>query len=363
VTGVEDRAETEGGAEVDLDVAVVGAGISGLAVAHALTRLGKSVRVFEARSRLGGRIESVPAGDGMADLGPTWFWPGEERVRVLAEELGLGVYDHWNQGDAVMFSNGTPVRARDYTVPRSFRFAAGAGALVDGLAARLGDDVVELNTPVSRVYRNGSGVALDLTTNTLRARAVVVALPPPLALSSGMVLAGDLHPSVQQVAQQTPVWMGGIVKAVARYAQPFWRDAGLSGLASYLPGPFGEIHDMSGPGGTPAMLFGFGQASPDRSDITAEGFVEELALLFGPAAREPVEVFTRDWSAEEWTTPRHAGSGRYDLYGARELQEPSWDGRLWWSSTETSSVAPGHLEGALAAAERTVAGVTDHLAS
>src|SRR4051812_39908335 len=45
------------------DVIIVGAGASGLAAAHALTRQGRSVVVVEARSRCGGRIltQSAPS--------------------------------------------------------------------------------------------------------------------------------------------------------------------------------------------------------------------------------------------------------------------------------------------------------------
>lgn len=42
----------------DVDVAVVGGGIAGLTAAHELTRAGLSVRVFEARDRVGGRMAS-----------------------------------------------------------------------------------------------------------------------------------------------------------------------------------------------------------------------------------------------------------------------------------------------------------------
>ncbi|GAA1964451.1 protoporphyrinogen/coproporphyrinogen oxidase [Kitasatospora viridis] len=40
----------------DLDVAVIGAGLAGLATAHRLGRAGRSVRVFEAAGRVGGRM-------------------------------------------------------------------------------------------------------------------------------------------------------------------------------------------------------------------------------------------------------------------------------------------------------------------
>ncbi|MEO1058932.1 MAG: FAD-dependent oxidoreductase, partial [Actinomycetota bacterium] len=44
----------------------------------------------------------------------------------------------------------------------------------------------------------------------------------------------------------------------------------------------------------------------------------------------------------------------YQTYGHPIWQTPTGDGRLHWTSTETSREAPGHIEGALAAAERTV---------
>ncbi|KDN22623.1 protoporphyrinogen/coproporphyrinogen oxidase [Amycolatopsis rifamycinica] len=47
-----------GGEPTDVDVAVVGAGIAGLTAAHELVRAGLAVRVFETRSRAGGRMAS-----------------------------------------------------------------------------------------------------------------------------------------------------------------------------------------------------------------------------------------------------------------------------------------------------------------
>ncbi|WP_420886214.1 FAD-dependent oxidoreductase [Candidatus Microthrix parvicella] len=44
---------------------------------------GRSVRVFEARPYLGGRIRSGEVPGGHADLGPTWFRHGEQRLSRL----------------------------------------------------------------------------------------------------------------------------------------------------------------------------------------------------------------------------------------------------------------------------------------
>ena len=112
---------------------------------------------------------------------------------------------------------------------------------------------------------------------------------------------------------------------------------------------------MSGPGGNPGMLFGFGQSEPEGPELSAEVFVDQLTSLFGPEAGRPLESMAIDWRRERFTTPaRWPLSMRYDLFGAPAFQRPTWDGRLHWSSTETSTEAPGHIEGALAAAERTV---------
>ena len=74
------------------------------------------------------------------------------------------------------------------------------------------------------------------------------------------------------------------------------------------------------------------------------------------AAAQPVELIVQDWSRERWTSPADvAAHTDYSTYGHPVYAQPMLDGRLYWTSTETSPIAPGHVEGALAAAERTAA--------
>ena len=333
---------------------IVGAGISGLAVARGMQAARRSVRVFEARPRAGGRIVSAAVPGGHADLGPTWFWPGETRIGSLVSELDLAVHDQFETGDALLVGNGTVQRANGFTTPPAFRFSDGANSLTDELVGALPTNTIEFDTPVERIERAAGNVVVNTAGGSTTAAAVVLALPPSLAVSAGIVDPATLEAAVADAATQIPVWMGGITKAVAVYERAFWRELGLSGMVSALFEPFREIHDMSGPDGSPPMLFGFGQAA-GPSAPTADLFVEQLVALFGSEAASPVETVALDWSAEAFTTPAGGNrSERYEFYGSPLLRTPSWDGRLHWASTETGAVAPGHLEGALEAAERTV---------
>ncbi|MGW1842850.1 FAD-dependent oxidoreductase [Streptomyces sp. NPDC001966] len=77
------------------DVIVIGAGASGLAAATALHAAGHETLCLEARDRTGGRLLSAPTShpERGLDLGATWFWNGEERVRALAAHHGTATRD------------------------------------------------------------------------------------------------------------------------------------------------------------------------------------------------------------------------------------------------------------------------------
>jgi protoporphyrinogen/coproporphyrinogen III oxidase len=75
---------------VSVDVAVVGAGISGLAAAYELQRRGVRVRVLEASDRLGGVIRSDRFDGWVIDAGPDSLLVQKPAAVALCRELGLG---------------------------------------------------------------------------------------------------------------------------------------------------------------------------------------------------------------------------------------------------------------------------------
>ncbi|KAE8382965.1 hypothetical protein BDV26DRAFT_252396 [Aspergillus bertholletiae] len=91
-----------------VDVAIVGAGLSGLSTANDLAKAGKSFVIFEARDRVGGRVLNTQLPDeGIVEVGAEFVGPTQDRVLSLAQSLGLSTFNTFNLGNTTIFRNGT----------------------------------------------------------------------------------------------------------------------------------------------------------------------------------------------------------------------------------------------------------------
>lgn len=97
--------------EIDVDVVVVGAGISGLCAARALQRAGRRVAVLEATDRVGGKMRSERVGADHVDVGAHWIGPGQDRIAALGRELGVPTRPQPLDGRTVLVTGG---RRREY---------------------------------------------------------------------------------------------------------------------------------------------------------------------------------------------------------------------------------------------------------
>jgi putrescine oxidase len=86
---------------IDADVAVVGAGVAGLAAARRLVAEGREVVVLEARDRVGGRQWNIELGGEANERGGEWIAPYQSRVHELLEELGVDLFPAYRDGEDV----------------------------------------------------------------------------------------------------------------------------------------------------------------------------------------------------------------------------------------------------------------------
>jgi len=330
---------------LDTDVAIIGAGASGLRLATQLHRAGVDCVVLEARDRIGGRLLTVEPG---VDLGATWFWAQEADVIEVISECGLAPFAQYITGNMVFqipgsrqVLNGNPLNQNSY------RLTGGMQSLARGLADQLPARAIMLNTTVTSMNYSDGGVNIHTSEGPVRAQRAVIALPPATALAN-IAFTPHLPDGFVGIARQTPVWMGGVTKVVAIYDTPFWRDRGLAGSAMSHVGPLREIHDISDEHATFGALFGF-----SREAVSAQTALAQLDELFGEQARHARSVIVEDWSRQPFTSPPGVRQlNDYQLFGSKVLRAGYWDDRLFFSSTETSVDSPGHVQGALAAAGR-----------
>jgi monoamine oxidase len=437
----------------DVDVVVVGAGISGLVTARELVRAGHSVLVLEARDRVAGRTDHhVLTNGSTVEMGGQWVGPTQTEVLALIDELGLSTYRQYEAGDALTVFNGavnrintesagifevvgadiadikTELEAMAATVSLSspwltdraaewdsmtleswlvarssdptvlaywraqvaalfcaeaaelsllhFLFYIKSGGMIDMLfgiadgaqdsrivggshlisvrmAEELGD-AVRLNAPVHTITQDADGVRVAYDGGEVSAHRVVVTLPPTLA---GRLRYRPALPAQRDgLTQQVP--MGSVIKVQIAYERPFWREAGLSGLAISMEDVLSATADNTPHGSDNGVLVGFFEGAQGRiaSRMTREErqalAVDCLTRCFGTEAENVVEYVEKDWTAEEYSRGCYGGrlgAGVWTQFGAA-LAEPI--GRIHWAGSETSDIWNGYMDGAVRSGQR-----------
>jgi monoamine oxidase len=447
----------------EADVAIVGAGLAGLAALRELRGAGLEAVVLEARDRVGGRTLNEPIGDGkVVELGAQWVGPTQESVLSLLAELGLETFPTYDTG-ANLFERGGRVTRYSGRIPRANplslaelgwalrrinrmaarvppeapwrapkaagwdsqtfeswmrrnvrtgvardllrlaiigvwaveprdlsllhvlfyvrsagsierlieteggaqqdRVVGGTQLISTRIAEEQGAETVLLSCPVRAIHRVGGGVTVEGEGVTARARRAIVAMPPALA---GRIAYAPPLPAARDGLSQRMA-QGSVVKCMAIYERPFWREGGLSGAVASATGPVSVGYDNSPPDGSPGVLLGFveGRAAREAAGLDRSErrrmVLECMARFFGPKARDASGYVDRAWAADEWARGCYGGfmsPGAWSDHGSA-LREPV--GPIHWAGAETATMWNGYMDGAVSSGRRAAAEVLEAL--
>lgn len=226
----------------------------------------------------------------------------------------------------------------------------GAGTLAERLADDLGP-AVRLDQAVTLIERDDSSVTVSTATDQIRAAAVIVTVPPPMAAR----IQHEPALPESRAALERDTYMGLVHKAIAVYPEPFWR-ATATGEMILLDDPGCAVFDSSPPGGPGhlCILVGGPEAlalDELRPDARKEKILAAIAAQLGPEVLDPA-----GWHEKSWHRDEYAGGGYLalpDLHCETAVPmsaEPV--GRVHWAGSETAEDHPGYLDGAIEAGQR-----------
>jgi monoamine oxidase len=240
------------------------------------------------------------------------------------------------------------------------RFVEGSQMISIRLAERIGHEHIVMSSPVRKISHGKTHVTVVSDRVSVRAKYVVVAVPPTLALRIDF---DPVLPAVHDgLIQRLP--QGTLIKVEAFFHEPWWRHHGLTGAAVSLVGPAKTTFDVSPKDGKIGGLLGFVGGDEARRysghpEALKHAVLNNFAHLFnnGKKVPKPTSVVVQDWSREEWTRGcpvAIAAPGTVTEYG-RHVAQPI--GRIHWAGTETATYWHGYMDGAVRSGQRASAEV------
>ncbi|AFZ02465.1 NAD(P)/FAD-dependent oxidoreductase [Calothrix sp. PCC 6303] len=157
------------------DIAVIGAGIAGLACAQQLNQAGYSVVVVEKSRGLGGRVATRRLHGTIADHGACFLKPKDEFSSQFVESLcQRDILRIW-EGEFIEQSGDASTQPR-YIAPAGM--SAIAKPLARGLNVILNQRVIAINPTLNHQWY----LTLSANNEIITAKALVIAIPAPQAL-------------------------------------------------------------------------------------------------------------------------------------------------------------------------------------
>ena len=192
-------------------IAIIGAGIAGLACARHLAQAGVQAVVFDKGRGIGGRVATRRAGDLRFDHGaPYVVAKGDDFAKCLRGLIGTGHAAPWTDGFGDTWTVGRP----------------GMSGIAKGMAVGLD---VRLGTQITAINADNAGWRLHHDSAEYAASHVVMTLPQPQVVG----LLGRAHPLVDQIADVNMA-PGLTLMAAVSGAVPLARSNPTDGLLALL---------------------------------------------------------------------------------------------------------------------------------
>lgn len=338
-------------------ILIIGAGLSGLLTAYRLKSAGIPFKILEARSRIGGRINTVQGKTATSvEMGATWFNEGHHNLISLLDEFKLEYFEQYMEG-SVFYQPNFDGPAKEIQIPiqaPSYRISGGTSQLIDFLYAKLDSQDVLLNQTVTKISFGENSVKV-FAEQIFDGTQIVLALPPKL-WAKNINFEPKLPENLQAIAEETHTWMEDSIKVALTYETPFWQREKRSGALFSNVGPMTELYDQCNHERSTFALCGF--MSTSFKNLNAEerknAVLTQLSSAFGAKALDFIDYHECIWSQEEYTfTIAETLLFPHQNNGNPIFRKSYFDDRLLISSAESAKDHAGYMDGAVSAGNLT----------
>lgn len=342
---------------VETDIIIIGAGLSGLTLAYFLKQHDIDVILVEARERLGGRIYTKQSPNNPPiELGATWISAQHTLLLDLASELELDIFEQ-ELGNSAIYEPISTSPFQLVSLPGadspSYRIKDGTQQLIEKLSSKIEAQKIYTNQAVKSIHQREDKIIAKSDAHTFSG-AIAVSTLPPLLFAKSIEVNPPLPNELLDIANKTHTWMGDSIKIALIYKERFWNEKHLSGTIFSNVGPIPEMYDHTNFEESRFALKGFfnGAYFGIQRDERLQLALSQLEKYYGKQVRNFIGYEEMVWRNEQYTS---VDSSEYILphqnNGDALYQQGYLNNSLFLAGTETSPVSSGYMEGAIHSAK------------
>lgn len=227
-------------------------------------------------------------------------------------------------------------------------FSEGLSTVFNKMANELGGSV-KTNEPVVSLRQSDSAVEVVTGKGSYLAKHVILAIPPQLLAALGV------GRPIEEMSRK--FLEGRVLKMIAVYDSPWWRDRGFSGKTFSKDGLVDGTADSSVSESARGILVGFVSGPRASAMLTLSNeerqqvFQAHIERGFGRGPK-PVQFFAHDWNSDEYSHGGYASRRGLGEWTRSEGILQDGIGRILFAGTESANEWRGFIEGALESGER-----------